>query len=89
VGSLAVGCEISASNGDVDSWVNEEAPVELSSPVDVPKLDELSLDDVSPVLPDDVRLRKAVTSPPVGTIATTSQPSADLSLSLVARLAGS
>ena len=35
------------------------------------------------------RLRKAVMSPPVGTMATTSQPSADFSVSLAASAAGS
>src|SRR4051794_41709221 len=35
------------------------------------------------------RLKNAVTSPPVGTIATTVQPSPAFSVSLVARLAGS
>jgi hypothetical protein len=34
-------------------------------------------------------VRKAVTSPPVGTMATTDQPSADLAVSLVARADGS
>ena len=36
-----------------------------------------------------VAVRKAVTSPPVGTMATTDQPSADLAVSLVARADGS
>jgi hypothetical protein len=35
------------------------------------------------------RLRKAVTSPPVGTMLTMDQPSADFSVSLAARAAGS
>ena len=38
---------------------------------------------------DDPLLRKAVTSPPVGTMATTTQPSADFSVSCAARAEGS
>ncbi len=50
-------------------------------------VDPPSLPDVEAAEPP--RRRNAVTSPPVGTIATTSQPSADFSFSLVANAAGS
>jgi len=45
--------------------------------------------ELSAAAPDDSRVKNAVTSPPVGTMATISQPCADFSVSLVARLAGS
>jgi len=69
------------------------SPVVSVPPVD-PEVDDVGAHDVEALLdssPDDVdsRRRYAVTSLPVGTIATTSQPSDDRSLSLVANEAAS